>query len=166
MSGRLFRSPARPDGPLSGRSVFLAGSIEMGRAEMWQPRVAERFLSEGYNVFDPRRDEWDAGWEQDPTPGTLFERQVSWELDHIHRADLVFFRFGAEGPAIVSMLEAGLVIGRGKPVVILADAGYMRRGNLVITARRAGVPIFGTEEEAVSESLRLLAAATPQETAG
>ena len=59
-------------------------------------------------------------------PRTLFEQQVSWELEHIERADLVFFRFGAEGPAVVSMLEAGLTIGRGKAVIILADPGYMR----------------------------------------
>lgn len=154
--GRLFRSPERPVGPLTGKSVFLAGSIEMGRAELWQPRVAERFLTAGHNVFDPRRIDWDSSWVQDPAPGTSFEQQVSWELDHLERANLVFFRFGAEGPAIVSMLEAGLMIGTTKPTVLLVDPAYVRRGNLVITARRAGLPVFGSEDDSITHALDLL----------
>lgn len=153
---RLFRSPDRAPTNLPGPKVFLAGSIEMGRAELWQPRVSRTFLEAGVSVFDPRRDDWDASWTQDPAPGTPFETQVSWELDHIEMADLTFFRFCEGTASIVSMLETGLVLASGKPVVIQADPGYMRRGNLVITARRFGVEVFSTERDAVNAALDML----------
>jgi len=147
---RLFRSPDRAPLALDGPSVFLAGSIEMGKAALWQPRVAAYFLDAGVHVFDPRRTDWDASWAHDPTPGTPFHTQVSWELDHIAAADLVYFRLGAEGPAVISMLELGLVLGQGKPVVIHAEEGYMRRGNIAITARRHNAPVFAREDNALA----------------
>jgi len=156
ISGRLFRSPDVPPADLPGRFVFIAGSIEMGRAELWQPRVAERFISSGINVFDPRRDDWDADLDQDPTPGTVFNQQVTWELENIQRADAVFFRLcGGETMAIVSMLEMGICFGSGKPIVIQADRDYMRYGNIAVTARRFGVPVFNDEDEAISLMLQL-----------
>ena len=149
----LYRSPTCAPAHLDRPSVFLAGSIEMGRAELWQPRVAQTFLDAGAAVFDPRREDWDAGWVQDPTPGSPFETQVSWELSHLARADLVFFRITHDGPAIVSMIEMGLMIGAGRPVVIQADPGYMRYGNIAITARRWQVPLFEEEAPAIACAL-------------
>lgn len=156
MKGALFRSPDVAPMGLFGKSVFLAGSIEMGMAEMWQPAAAQAFLSAGHNVFDPRRDDWDVNWAHDPTPGTPFETQVSWELDHIDKADLVYFRFCAGTASIVSMIEAGLVLASRKPCVIHADLGYMRRGNLVVTAKRYGVSIHENADTAMAEATRLL----------
>ena len=46
------------------KSVFLAGSIEMGKAEDWQARVGNLFLEQNYNVFNPKREDWDASWIQ------------------------------------------------------------------------------------------------------
>lgn len=157
MTAVLYRSPEHAPSTLSAPSVFMAGSIDMGKAELWQPRMTARFLAEGVNVFDPRRVDWDSSWPQDPTPGTPFHQQVSWELDHIHAADLVYFRFCQTGPAIVSMLELGMLLGAGKKLAIQADEGYMRRGNIVITAQRLGVPVFAHEDEAFAYALANLA---------
>ena len=153
MRGRLFRSPDVAPAILGGPSAFLAGSIEMGRAELWQPRVAQRLLDAGVSVFDPRRDNWDPSWEQDPAPGTPFEAQVSWELEHLERADAILFRFCAGTASVVSMLELGLWMRGDKPVILWADPGYMRRGNIVVTAKRYGLSVAETEEDAVNALL-------------
>lgn len=72
-------------------SIFLAGSIEMGKATHWQKKAGE-LLSEQYIVLDPRRDDWDASWEQDIN-NPHFRVQVQWELDALERADKVLFYF-------------------------------------------------------------------------
>jgi hypothetical protein len=62
-------------------TVFLGGSIDMGAAELWQDRLVKDL--EDYDslvLLNPRRDDWDSSWTQDPTPGTQFYEQVDWEL--------------------------------------------------------------------------------------
>jgi len=39
--------------------VFLAGSIEMGKAEDWQSEMTKFFNELDWGVFNPRRDDWD-----------------------------------------------------------------------------------------------------------
>lgn len=159
----LWRSPALLPDKITGPSVFLGGSIEMGRAELWQPRVAPRFLDAGISVLDPRRDDWDADLPHDPTPGSPFEQQVSWELDSIiDRVDLVFFRIcGGETTAIISMFEMGVTLEMRKPVVIQADQDYMRYGNIVISARKYGVPVYNDVDAAVGHALDVMINGAP-----
>ena len=40
---------------MSIQYVFLAGSIEMGKATDWQSEMTEFFIKEGFGVFNPRR---------------------------------------------------------------------------------------------------------------
>ena len=54
--------------PLSPESisVFLAGSIEMGKAEDWQSETIKALSDlENIEVFNPRRDDWDSSWKQE-----------------------------------------------------------------------------------------------------
>jgi len=47
------------------KSIFLAGSIEMGKAENWQERVTKELKKfDNVVIFNPRRDDWDSTWEQ------------------------------------------------------------------------------------------------------
>jgi hypothetical protein len=48
----------------SKKSIFLAGSIEMGKAEDWQKKLGEWLLLKNYNIFNPRRKDWDSSWSQ------------------------------------------------------------------------------------------------------
>ena len=48
----------------SKKTVFLAGSIEMGNADNWQEKATKTFIDKGWIVFNPRRDDWDSSWEQ------------------------------------------------------------------------------------------------------
>lgn len=152
---RIFTSPE--NGLASDqKTVFLGGSIEMGKAELWQPRVGQRFVAEGFDVFDPRRKDWNSDWTQDPTPGTPFHQQVTWELDHLERADLVYFFLTGDGPAIVSMLEIGLMLAAHKNVVLHVAPSYMRRGNIVITAKRHNISVFDNESDAIASAVAIL----------
>src|SRR5262249_12400873 len=61
------------------RSVFLAGSIEMGGASPWQAVIEAALADAPVTIWNPRRDDWDATWRQsidDPR----FHEQVTWEL--------------------------------------------------------------------------------------
>jgi hypothetical protein len=49
------------------KSVFLAGSIEMGKAEDWQKKLEGICDDFGYDVLNPRRDDWDSSWTILPT---------------------------------------------------------------------------------------------------
>ncbi|MBL9017960.1 MAG: hypothetical protein JNL83_27485, partial [Myxococcales bacterium] len=61
---RVHKPPAPPVLPPGSRTVFLAGSIDMGAADHWQARAAAALADLTVDVLDPRRDEWDASWPQ------------------------------------------------------------------------------------------------------
>lgn len=52
--------------PSNGKfTVFLAGSIEMGKAIDWQKEIGDEFEnSDDVCILNPRRDDWDSSWEQ------------------------------------------------------------------------------------------------------
>ncbi len=43
-------------------AIFLAGSIEMGKAENWQQRIERELTKCDGVIFNPRRDDWDSSW--------------------------------------------------------------------------------------------------------
>lgn len=133
--------------------VFLAGSIEMGKAEKWQDRIANELMDCEVVLFNPRRDDWDASWKQDPTPGTKFHEQVSWELEHIRKSDLVVFYFDPNTQSPITLLELGYVIGSGMQAIVCCPDGYFRKGNVIISSGLTGLPVVNTFEELLS-SLR------------
>ena len=44
---------------IDGFCIFLAGSIEMGKAVEWQDKVSESLEEYSGNILNPRRVEWD-----------------------------------------------------------------------------------------------------------
>ena len=133
----------KPPAPLlladGERSVFLAGSIEMGRAEPWQAAVEEALADLPVAVLNPRRDEWDATWVQS-IDNPLFRGQVEWELDGLDRATVVAVYFAPTTQAPITLLELGLFARSGK-LVVCCPAGYWRRGNVEVVCARFGVPL-------------------------
>ncbi|KAF1974849.1 hypothetical protein BU23DRAFT_588901 [Bimuria novae-zelandiae CBS 107.79] len=61
-------------------SVFLAGSIEMGKAVQWQTRMADELSPYPITVNNPRRPEWNNDEES-------MRQQVEWELSALEQAD-------------------------------------------------------------------------------
>lgn len=147
------KAPERIGFETSITKVFLAGSIEMGKAEKWRDRLAERVADLDVVLFNPRRDDWDSSWKQDPTPGTQFHEQVSWELEHIHKSDLVVFYFDPNTQSPITLLELGYVIGSGKQAIVCCPDGYFRKGNVVISSELTKTPVLNSFEE-LSAQLR------------
>jgi hypothetical protein len=121
------------------KSVFLAGSIEMGVAENWQDRVGKFFHDLGYDVFNPRREEWDSSWEQS-FENPQFYQQVNWELNALESADLIIMYFDPSTKSPISLLELGLFARSGKLRVVCPD-GFWRKGNVAITCNYYNIPL-------------------------
>lgn len=122
------------------KSVFLAGSIEMGKAEDWQTEVGDFFHKQGYDVLNPRRDDWDASWEQ-KFENAQFYQQVNWELNALEHADLIIMYFAPDTKSPISLLELGLFARSGKLRVVCPD-GFWRKGNVEIVCNYYNIPFY------------------------
>ena len=147
---RTIKAPQRLD--ITPPSIFLAGSIEMGKAENWQ-EVLTRCLSgsEG-TILNPRRDDWDSSWVQS-IGNQQFREQVEWELGALERADIVTLYFDPATKSPISLLELGLFCRTGKMVVCCPD-GFWRKGNVDIVCYRYGVKQVASLDELVSQVLQ------------
>lgn len=141
----------KPPSPLPATftrpTVFLAGSIELGTAEDWQTRASAVLEPLGVVVLNPRRDAWDASWEQ-RARFAPFREQVEWELDALARADLVLMHFEPATKAPVTLLELGLFASSGKLIVSCPD-GYWRKGNVEVVCARFGVLLVDSLDDAL-----------------
>ncbi|WP_343632136.1 nucleoside 2-deoxyribosyltransferase domain-containing protein [Fluviicola sp.] len=128
--------------------IFLAGSIEMGKAENWQEKLEKELQSLGeICVLNPRRDDWDTGWKQEMTNVPFYE-QVNWELNGLEAADLIVCYFSPETQSPVTMLELGLFARSGKLVVCCPD-GFWRKGNIDIVCEKYAIPMVESVNDLV-----------------
>lgn len=149
----LFKPPLYSE--YSG-GVFLAGSIEMGKAEDWQLRVSEKIREKFIYtpIYNPRRDDWDSGWKQEKNHARFYE-QVCWELDHLDKAKVIAMNFVSETLSPISLLELGLYAPTGK-LVVLCPSEFWRNGNVDIVCSRYGIPIFTDEDTWLVEIINRL----------
>src|SRR5271154_863946 len=105
----MYKAPDATDGGLGELCIFLAGSIEMGKAEDWQAKLFHSIMSHNVTVYNPRRDNWDPSWKQDIS-NPFFKEQVVWELDHIDLADIVVFYFDPTTMSPITLMELGIVL--------------------------------------------------------
>jgi hypothetical protein len=129
----------------SKKSVFLAGSIEMGVAEDWQSTMGKWFLSMGWNIFNPRRTDWDSSWIQS-YENPQFNQQVSWELNALEKSDVILMYLDPNTKSPISLLELGLHATSKKLYVVCPD-GFYRRGNVEMVCSTYDIPLFNTLEE-------------------
>lgn len=121
------------------RRIFLAGSIEQGRAIPWQEQVIHALKPwDGY-LMNPRRLDWDDSWVQD-IGNDSFRWQVEWELKGIALADLVLLFFDPETKSPITLLELGLLADKGKTFVACPD-GFWRRGNVQVVCAEYKIPL-------------------------
>lgn len=150
----LFQPPEPLILPPGLPIVFLAGSIEMGRAEPWQSQMEQALADLAIAVLNPRRDAWDASWTQtrDNPP---FREQVEWELMAQEQADVIAMYFAPATQSPITLLELGLFARSGKLIVCCPD-GFWRRGNVQVVCGRYGVPqVASLPELALSVRERL-----------
>ena len=124
----------------SNRSIFLAGSIEMGTAENWQEKVVRELSNEDVIILNPRRDDWDSSWEQ-KIDNPKFREQVEWELDAMIRASLIAMYFDPNTKSPITLLELGLFHEKTpyRELIVYCPEGYWRKGNVDIVCRRFGI---------------------------
>lgn len=129
--------------------VFLAGSIDEGRAEAWQDRAIEALSDLDVVVLNPRRERWNADLRQD-VDEPEFAAQVDWELDGIEDADVVLFHFSPQGLTPITLMEIGYAVASSKRIVVSCPDGYWRRGNVQVLCRRSDVPVQPDLESALA----------------
>jgi hypothetical protein len=138
MKATVCRPPVRVFGR---RSVFLAGSIEMGTAVNWQEEMTQALTNENILILNPRREDWDSSWVQSIDDPKFFE-QVWWELDGIENADLVAMHFVADTKSPITLLELGLLANtRANRLVVSCPKEFWRRSNVEIVCRRYGIEL-------------------------
>jgi hypothetical protein len=153
---RIIKPPAAPDFAPDERSVFLAGSIEMGQAEEWQSVVTEALADLPAVILNPRRDAWDASWTQ-TIHNAQFREQVEWELAAQERASCIAVYFAAATMAPVTLLELGLCARSGK-VVVCCPEGFWRKGNVEVVCDRYRIPLVDNLAELIAQVRRRLIA--------
>src|SRR6185295_8306695 len=88
----------------------------------------------GITICNPRR-------PQDFEDNAVeYERQVTWELDHLLTADLALFWFPA-AECRITRIELGLVAGSGRPMVVGTDPQFVNRRYLGLLMQRLGAPL-------------------------
>lgn len=115
-------------------NIFLAGSIEMDKAENWQNKVIECFYNHEVTFFNPRRTSWDPTWKQEIN-NPKFKEQVEWELDALEQADMIIMYFDPATKSPISLLELGL-FASSKKLIVCCPQGFWRKGNVDIVCER------------------------------
>lgn len=146
----VYKAPESVPISMENFRIFLAGSIDMGKAENWQERL-ERELAdyEDLVICNPRRDDWDSTWVQS-IDNDQFNEQVTWELRNIEGADLVVFYFDPNGQAPITLMELGLVTGWDIPAIVCCPDGYWRKGNVEMICYRYGIPLCANIDDFIT----------------
>ncbi|MEY4564007.1 MAG: hypothetical protein RLZZ618_3284 [Pseudomonadota bacterium] len=134
---RLIQSPEVPRISPADRTVFLAGSIDMGSSVDWQADLVGSLADCPGVLLNPRRQHWDPAWPADAS-SPVFREQVQWELHAMEAAGLIAFYFAPGSQAPVTLLELGLAARTGKAVVCCPD-GYWRKGNVDVVCDHHGI---------------------------
>tara|TARA_R110000851_G_scaffold251971_5_gene404500 strand:+ start:2463 stop:3155 length:693 start_codon:yes stop_codon:yes gene_type:complete len=127
-----------------GTTVFLAGSIEMGKAIDWQTQIEDKLKEklsgdQVVTLFNPRRDDWDSSWEQ-TIENDNFREQVQWELNALEDADKIVVYIDPETKSPITLLELG-IYARGDNMCVCCPEGFYRKGNVDVVCDRYDVPM-------------------------
>ncbi len=108
--------------------VFLAGSIEMGKAKDWQSELKDILKDVDVVLLNPRRDNWDTSWEQSAS-NPKFKEQVEWELNGLEQNHITVMYFQAGTKSPITLLELGLRANYFGTIVYCEDE-FWRKGNI------------------------------------
>lgn len=146
-------------------NVFLAGSIEQGKAKPWQTLVVEKLKDTFVTLFNPRREAWDATWVQDIT-NPDFAEQVTWELEMIDRSNIVFFYIQGDTLSPITLMELGIVLterahrhehGKYLGVVVVCEPEFWRLGNVQVLCKQHKITVLPTLERGIDHLFEMCA---------
>ena len=129
----------------SKKSIFLAGSIgdndpATNTCDNWQESLAEWLLIKNYNVFNPRRTDWDSNWIQS-YENPQFSQQVKWELNSLDKSDIIIMYLDPSTKSPISLLELGLHA-NSKKLYVICPVEFYRRGNVEMVCSLYDIPLF------------------------
>jgi hypothetical protein len=144
---KIYKPPSQITDLNFRHSIFLAGSIEEGKAKDWQKKLENELKDEEGIILNPRRDDWDSSWIQSIN-NKEFKNQVKWELFGLDHAKLIvmYFEPGTKSP--ISLLELGLHA-KSEKIIVCCPDGYIKKGNVDVTCEYYGVPVIETFEELI-----------------
>lgn len=135
-------------------AIFLAGSIEMGKALDWQSEVAKRLTAYSGTLLNPRREHWGYDWQQsiaDPR----FKEQVEWEFKGLSQSDYILLYFAPGSKSPISLLELGL-FARHHKTICCCPKKFWRHGNVEFVCRKFKIPLVENLDELIAKLLRLV----------
>lgn len=140
--------------PKGKPSVFLAGSIEMGKAVDWQTKMTNALSDLPVWVLNPRRDDWDSSWEQ-KKENAQFREQVEWELSAMESASVIAMYFDPATMSPISLLELGLHADAMNPVtksklIVCCPEGFWRKGNVDIVCEKYNIRMVDSIEALIT----------------
>jgi len=135
--------------PKHTKAIFLAGSIEMGKASNWQDYLIKNIDHSNLLIFNPRRKDWDNSWKEE-IENPQFNEQVNWELSALERADLIVMYFDSNTKSPISLLEFGL-FAKSKKMVVCCPKGFWKKGNIDVVCKRYGIKQFFDLDEVINE---------------
>ncbi len=126
------------------KRLFLAGSIEQGKAIDWQTEVALAFVDTSLTIYNPRRSKWNPDLEQTMLCDE-FREQVIWEQRCLAKSGYVLMNFVEDTKSPISLLELGqLTRMEETTTVVVCPRNFWRRGNVEIMCALNGLPLYDT----------------------
>jgi len=124
--------------------MFLAGAIDMGAAVDWQAYVIEQLQGiDNLSILNPRREVFKPEMEAP---------QIKWELNALHRSDLIFLWLPKDAKAPISLLEFGLfVTGRKPHLLVGVEPGFYREMNVRMTCDYMNTDCYSTLDGMIYE---------------
>lgn len=128
-------------------SIFLAGSIDMGKADDWQKETCKELEEFDIYLYNPRRNDWDSSWKQEIGNKQFYE-QVTWELDGLEKADMIIVNFSKDSKAPITFFELGAHLKDN--IYLCCPEGFYRKGNIDIYVEYYGLKnYFNTFEDLI-----------------
>lgn len=126
-------------------AIFLAGSIEMGKAEKWQDHVIKELEDYKVTIFNPRREGsvWKSGLS---LKDKKFVEQVSWELKALEKSDYIILYFDPKSKSPISLLELGL-FARSHKIYCCCPKEFWRDGNVEFICLKFKIPLYSNLED-------------------
>lgn len=117
----------------------------MGKAVLWQERMAVFLSSLPITVNNPRSGHWSPNGAQEAKTESS-RNQVECELSVLEKSDVICFFFHVETKSPVTMMELGFWA-RSAKVVVCCDNQFWRAGNVNLVCERYGTFLVETFEK-------------------
>jgi hypothetical protein len=144
---QVITAPERK--PITNQSIFLAGTIDDGKSEDWQSKLIEEFSEYNITILNPRRNNWG-----DLSDNEL-RKQITWELDHLEKADIIFMYIIGTSKSPISLLEMGIHIKDSK-LIVVCEPEFYRYDNVRITCEYYNAEIYDSLGEGIDALLSQL----------